>query len=73
MATHSSILAWRTPWIKDTGRLTVHEVVESWKWLSVHVHCFFNNNFKRFTQKQLLFSILEAVISPNHCLSSFGS
>ena len=31
---------------------TVHEVVENWKWLSVHVLGFFNNNFKkRFTQK----------------------
>ena len=28
MATHSSILAWRTPWTEEPG--TVHEVAESW-------------------------------------------
>ena len=30
MATHSSILAWRTPWTEEPGGLhTVHEVAES--------------------------------------------
>ena len=30
MATHSSILAWRIPWIEKIGRLhTVHRVMES--------------------------------------------
>ena len=26
MATHFSILAWRTPWMEEPGRLTVHRV-----------------------------------------------
>ena len=31
MATHSSILAWRIPWIEEPGGLhTVHGVAESW-------------------------------------------
>ena len=34
MATHSSILAWRTPWTEDPGRLTVHEVAKSLTLLS---------------------------------------
>ena len=30
MATHSSILAWKTPWTKELGGLhTVHEVTKS--------------------------------------------
>ena len=29
MATHASILAWRTPWTEDPGRLTVHGVTKS--------------------------------------------
>ena len=35
MATHSSILAWKIPWMEDTGRLhTVHGVARSWTRLS---------------------------------------
>ena len=31
MATHSSILAWRIPWIEESGgRATVHRVTKSW-------------------------------------------
>ena len=41
MATHSSILAWGTPWTEEPGRLhTVHRVAKSWtrlKWLSTHI------------------------------------
>ena len=29
MATHSSILAWRTPWREEPGRDTVHGVAKS--------------------------------------------
>ena len=29
MATHSSILAWRIPWIKESGGLIVHGVTKS--------------------------------------------
>ena len=30
MATHSSILAWRTPWIKEPGGLQTMESQKSW-------------------------------------------
>ena len=40
MATHSSILAWRTPWTEEPGGLhTVHRVKKSWtqlKQISTH-------------------------------------
>ena len=29
MAKYSSILAWRTPWTEEPGRVTVHGVTES--------------------------------------------
>ena len=29
MATHSSVLAWRIPWIEEPGRLLVHRVAQS--------------------------------------------
>ena len=29
MATHSSILTWRIPWIEEPRELTVHEVTKS--------------------------------------------
>ena len=41
MATHSSILTWRTPWTEEPGGLPVHRVSNSWtqvKWLSTHEH-----------------------------------
>ena len=34
MATHSSILAWKIPWVGEPGRATVHGVTKSWTWLS---------------------------------------
>ena len=30
IATHSSILAWRIPWTKESGRATVYGVTKSW-------------------------------------------
>ena len=30
MATHSSILAWRIPWIEEPGGVKVHGVAKSW-------------------------------------------
>ena len=30
MAIHSSILAWRIPWIEEPGGATVHRVTKSW-------------------------------------------
>ena len=34
MATHSSILAWRTPMDRVANGATVHGVTKSWTWLS---------------------------------------
>ena len=34
MATHSSILAWRIPWMEESGGPTVHAVAKSWTQLS---------------------------------------
>ena len=40
MATHSSTLAWKIPWMEEPGRLqsmrslTVHGVAKRWTWLS---------------------------------------
>ena len=35
MATHSSILAWRTPWTEEPGRLqSVHGVAKNWRRLN---------------------------------------
>ena len=30
MATHSSILAWKTPWDREAWKATVHGVTKSW-------------------------------------------
>ena len=30
MATHSSVLAWKIPWIEEPDRLIVHGVAMSW-------------------------------------------
>ena len=41
MATHSSVLAWKTPWTEKLGRIVVHRVTKSWtrlKRLSGHTH-----------------------------------
>ena len=43
MATHSSILAWKIPWMEDTGRLhTVHGVAESDTTERLHFLSFFH-------------------------------
>ena len=41
MATHSSILAWKIPWMEEPGRL-VHEVAKSQIRLSDFTFSFFN-------------------------------
>ena len=38
MATHSSILAWRIPWMEEPGRATVHRVAESDMTKRLHFH-----------------------------------
>ena len=40
MATHSSVLAWNTPWTEEPGGLTVRGVTESWACLSMLTHTF---------------------------------
>ena len=37
MATHSSTLAWKIPWMEEPGRL-VHRVTKSWTRLHFHFH-----------------------------------
>ena len=44
MATHSSILAWRTPWTEVPGRATVHGVAKSQTQLSTHAHIHLRNH-----------------------------
>ena len=41
MATHSSIISWRTPWTEDPGGLQSIGSQKSWTWLeqpSTHIH-----------------------------------
>ena len=38
MTAHSSILAWKTPWIEEPGRLQVHGFTKSWTGLSMHAY-----------------------------------
>ena len=38
MATHSSTLAWKIPWMEERGRLTVHGVAKSRTRLSQPLH-----------------------------------
>ena len=38
MATHSSILAWRIPWMEEPGGATVHGVAESDTTERLHFH-----------------------------------
>ena len=34
MATQSSVLAWKIPWMEEPGRLIVHGIAKSWTRLS---------------------------------------
>ena len=34
MATHSSILAWKSPWTEEPGGLQFMSLQEGWTWLS---------------------------------------
>ena len=38
MATHSSILPWKIPWIEEPGRATVHGVAKSQTQLNTYTH-----------------------------------
>ena len=77
MATHSSILSWRTPWNKEIWWATVHRVAKSWTWLkqlSTSTHtCFCLKSFSLFSSFFLkkcldssLLSFSESV--SNNCL-----
>ena len=37
-ATHSSILAWKSPWTEEPGGLIVQAVTKSWTWLCTPTH-----------------------------------
>ena len=41
MPTHSSVLAWRMPWMEEPGgSATVHGVTKSWAQLTTHRHIY---------------------------------
>ena len=40
MATHSSTLAWKIPWMDEPSGPTVRGVTKSWTQLSDFTHCF---------------------------------
>ena len=48
MATHSSILAWKIPWMEEPGRATVRGVAKSWTRLSdftfLLIDCIYQKN-----------------------------
>ena len=69
MATQSSILAWKIPWMEEPGRLhTVHGVAKSWAGLSDFtffsstIGQFFVASFKHalpiFKKNEVMFSLL---------------
>ena len=51
-ATHSTILAWRIPWIEEPDRLTVHGVAKSPTPVS-NFHCSFSTNNLRIKATEL--------------------
>jgi len=51
-ATHSTILAWRIPWIEEPDRLTVHGVAKSRTPVS-NFHCSFSTNNLRIKATEL--------------------
>ena len=53
MATHSSVLAWKVPWMEKPGRLQVHGVTKSWTRLSEFTHSLI---YKTGNQQDLLYS-----------------
>ena len=58
MATHSSILAWRSPWIQEPGRLQSmgsNRVAHDWVTLSLSSESF-KPNFHKYVVKHLSFS-----------------
>ena len=44
MTTHSSILAWKIPWIEEPGRITVYRVSKSQTGLSTYTQLKFQND-----------------------------
>ena len=44
MTTHSSILAWKIPWIEEPGRITVYRVLKSQTGLSTYTQLKFQND-----------------------------
>ena len=57
MATHSSILAWRIPWMEEPGALTVHGVTKSQKGLKTslaHFEYFKSEHSDQFSTLTIL-------------------
>ena len=53
MATHSSILAWRIPWVEEPGRLQSMGSQKSWAWLkppctSISSFLFYKSNATKY-------------------------
>ena len=69
MATHSSTLAWKIPWMEEPGRL--HGVAKSWTWLSdFTLFSFFEIRKYSALILFLFFSIVLTILGPHKfCLS----
>ena len=52
MATHSSTLAWKIPWMEKPGNAAVHGVTKSWTRLSDFTFTFLFHALKKETEKK---------------------
>ena len=52
MATHSSTLAWKIPWMEKPGNAAVHGVAKSWTRLSDFTFTFLFHALKKETEKK---------------------
>ena len=52
MATHSSTLAWKIPWMEKPGNAAVHGVTKSWTRLSDFTFTFLFHALKKETKKK---------------------
>ena len=65
MATHSSILAWRIPWMEEPRGATVHGLAKSRTELSDFTHSL-THIFKRFFQRRYVQSIIISIRHQYH-------
>ena len=54
IATHSSILAWKTPMDRGARRSTVHGIAKSWTWLGDSAHALTLSKASFYLKSQLL-------------------